>query len=208
MNARPSRNRGDLPQRLRQLRQERGWTLEQTSQHTGVAISTLSKIENGLVSPTYDILLRLAQGLKLDLAELFTPASHAMGEGRRVIERRGEGQVHLTPFYEHRLLCSQLSYKRMMPFHTRLRAFSTSTKEPDGWSQHDGEEFVYVLKGQIELHTDCYEPETLAEGDSFYIDSRMRHRLVNATPQVAEVLWITTQTQAALFSSSSTREHP
>lgn len=183
---------GDLPERLRRLRHDRGWTLEQTGKASGIAASTLSKIENGLLSPTYDVLLRLAAGLGLDLAELFAPPSHSMAAGRCVIERKGEGKAHHTPFYDHRLLCSRLSHKRMMPFHTRINAFDV--KEHEGWSQHDGEEFVYVLKGQVELHTEFYAPEVLDEGDSFYIDSRMKHRLVNATARPAEVLWITTQT--------------
>jgi len=182
---------GDLPQRLRQLRNDRGWTLEQTGKASGIAASTLSKIENGLISPTYDVLLRLAAGLDLDLSELFAPASHSMGVGRRVIERKGDGKAHPTPYYDHLLLCAQLSHKRMMPFRTRINAFDI--KETEGWSQHDGEEFVYVLKGQIVLHTEFYEPEVLGEGDSFYIDSRMRHKLVNATAEPAEVLWVTTQ---------------
>ncbi len=181
----------ELAERLRSLRTGRGWTLDQTSKASGVAASTLSKIENGLMSPTYDVLLRLASGLGMDLAELFSSPQDHMGAGRRMVERSGDGKHHDTPLYDHRLLCSQLSHKRLMPFLTRIKAYSIG--ENEGWSQHEGEEFVYVLDGAIELHTEYYEPEVLGAGDCFYIDSRMRHRVINASDAQAQVLWVSTR---------------
>ena len=41
------------------------------------------------------------------------------------------------------------------------------------WSSHEGEEFILVLKGLVELHTEFYEPARLEAGDSAYIDSGM-----------------------------------
>jgi transcriptional regulator with XRE-family HTH domain len=186
-----SLNQPALPERLRSLRQSRGWTLDKTSKASGVAASTLSKIENGLMSPTYDVLLKLAGGLDLDVAELFAPARDHMGAGRCSIERQEGGEIHETPMYRHRLLCSQLSHKRMMPFVTRIKAHTVA--ENEGWSRHDGEEFVYVLKGSVELHTEYYQPTILKAGDSFYIDSRMRHRVINRGKVDAEVIWVSTQ---------------
>jgi len=179
-----------LAERLRSLRQLRGWTLEQVSKSSGVPASSLSKIENAHSSPTYDVLLRLARTFDLDVAELFTPAEEHMGAGRRAIERRGKGEKHSTPMYEHLILCSQLANKRMMPFVTRIKKHDI--KETEGWSQHEGEEFVYVLSGSIELHTEFYQPAVLAQGDCFYIDSRMKHRVINHDDEDAYVLWVST----------------
>lgn len=182
-----------LAERLKYLRLQRSWTQGQVSKASGVAVSTLSKIENGLMSPTYDVLLRLAHGLDVDVAELFAPAQAHMGAGRRSIERAGQGEIHKTPMYHHELLCTQLSHKSMMPFRTRILARQIAPDE--GWSQHEGEEFVYVLNGEVELHTEFYQPEVLKAGDCFYIDSRMRHRVVNSSDQDAEVLWVSTEPQ-------------
>lgn len=182
-----------LAERLKYLRLQRSWTQGQVSKASGVAVSTLSKIENGLMSPTYDVLLRLAHGLDVDVAELFTPAQAHMGAGRRSIERAGQGEIHKTPMYHHELLCTQLSHKSMMPFRTRILAHQIAPDE--GWSQHEGEEFVYVLNGEVELHTEFYQPEVLKTGDCFYIDSRMRHRVVNSSDHDAEVLWVSTEPQ-------------
>ncbi|AMH04685.1 transcriptional regulator [Achromobacter xylosoxidans] len=179
-----------LAQRLRALRQERDWTLKQAALATGVSASTLSKIENGLLSPTYDNLIKIAAGLELDVAELFTASDAHMGTGRRSLSRQGEGRQYETPYYDHRLLCTALSHKRMMPFHTRVKA--RSFDEFQDWSRHGGEEFVYVLEGEVELYTEFYEPARLKAGESFYIDSRMGHRVISLSKQDALVLWVST----------------
>uniref|UniRef100_UPI0033416629 helix-turn-helix domain-containing protein n=1 Tax=Castellaniella defragrans TaxID=75697 RepID=UPI0033416629 len=180
-----------LAERLKALRLQRGWTQGQTGRASGISVSALSKIENGLVSPTYDVLLRLAHGLGVDVAELFAPAQAHMGAGRCSIGRTDEGEIHDTPLYRHRLLCSQLAHKHMMPFRSRIKSHG-ELRSDEGWSCHDGEEFVYVLEGAIELHTEFYQPVTLGPGDCFYIDSRMRHRVINQGDEDAEVLWLTT----------------
>ncbi|MCP2518583.1 XRE family transcriptional regulator [Achromobacter mucicolens] len=181
-----------LAQRLRALRQARAWTLKQAAEATGVSASTLSKIENSLLSPTYDNLIKIAAGLDLDVAELFTASDAHMGTGRRSLSRQGEGRQYETPYYDHRLLCTALSHKRMMPFHTRVKA--RSFDEFQDWSRHGGEEFVYVLEGEVQLYTEFYEPARLKAGESFYIDSRMGHRVISLSPDDAIVLWVSTHT--------------
>ncbi len=179
-----------LGQRIRGLRAAKGWTLEQTSQASGLARSTLSKIENGQMSPTYDALIKLASGLGIDLSELFAAQQEPTGVGRRSICRNNSGQPHPTPYYEHALLCNDLSNKDMVPFRTRIvaRAFD----DFEDWSRHVGEEFVYVLTGKVKLFTEFYEPVELGPGDSWYIDSRMGHRVISIGEENAEVLWVST----------------
>ena len=70
----------------------------------------------------------------------------------------------------------------MMPFHTRVKA--RSFEEFQDWSRHHGEEFVYVLSGEVELYTEFYEPARLRAG-SFYIDSRMGHRVISVSKEDA-----------------------
>lgn len=179
-----------LGQRVRAQRSKLDWTLEQASHATGLARSTLSKIENGLMSPTYDALIKLAAGLKIDISALFEPTESISGSGRRSISRKGTGQSHHTPYYDHVLLCNDMSNKDMIPFKTRILARSFDDFEE--WSRHTGEEFVYVLAGEIELFTEYYEPVRLGPGDSWYIDSRMGHRVISVSPENAEVLWVST----------------
>jgi len=89
------------------------------SQRTGIARSTLSKIENDQVSPTFSVVQKLISGLNIDLPQLFTPPKRERYTmGRRDLTRKGKGQLHPTPTYEHELLGHQLAQKRMIPFKT------------------------------------------------------------------------------------------
>ena len=184
----------ELGPRVRALRSQKSWTLENAAKATGLARSTLSKIENGQMSPTYDALLKLAQGFAVDISELFEPhaaeASPAAGSGRRSITRAGQGQTLPTPVYQHRLLCNDLSNKVMVPFRSVVTARSVDAF--DDWSRHEGEELVYILEGEVEMATEFYEPERLAAGDCAYLDSRMGHRVISVSPQDAVVLWVST----------------
>ena len=64
-------SRPNLGQRLRDLRTRNNWRIADVSRLTGLASSTISKVENGRMSLTYDKLQQLAHGLSLDLADLF-----------------------------------------------------------------------------------------------------------------------------------------
>ncbi|KUF11630.1 helix-turn-helix domain-containing protein [Pseudoponticoccus marisrubri] len=179
----------DLGQRVRELRKERNWTLEQAARQAGLARSTLSKIENGQMSPTYEALKKLAVGLEISVPQLFTPPRAEKVNGRMVVTLSGEGQSHATATYEHALLAETLTRKKMLPYRARVRARDMA--EFDGWVRHDGEEFLYVLTGVIRLYTEFYEPVEMKRGDSAYYDATMGHNVVSVSPEDATILWVT-----------------
>lgn len=179
----------DLGPRVRQLRKARGWTLEQAAQHAGLARSTLSKIENGQMSPTFDAVKKLAEGLKISVPQLFTPPSSTEINGRMAVTKSGDGEAHATTTYEHELLAQSLTRKSMLPYRTRIRARDVS--EFEGWVRHDGEEFLYVLTGIVQLYTEFYAPVELRRGDSAYYDAAMGHNVVSVSEEDATILWVT-----------------
>lgn len=179
----------NLGERVRDLRKERGWTLEQAAQQAGLARSTLSKIENGQMSPTYEALKKLAEGLSISVPQLFTPPSKAQVSGRMAVTKAGEGQGHATATYEHELLAGHLTRKQMLPYRARIRA--RDIEEFDGWVRHDGEEFLYVLTGVVRLYTEFYEPVELRRGDSAYYDASMGHNVISLSEEDATILWVT-----------------
>ncbi|SEL89899.1 transcriptional regulator, XRE family with cupin sensor [Roseovarius azorensis] len=179
----------DLGARVRDLRKARGWTLEQAARQAGLARSTLSKIENGQMSPTYEALKKLALGLEISVPQLFTPPSRNQINGRMAVTKSGEGAPKATATYEHELLAETLSKKRMMPYRARIRA--RGVEEFGGWVRHDGEEFLYVLTGVIRLYTEFYEPIELRRGDSAYYDATMGHNVISVSPEDATILWVT-----------------
>jgi transcriptional regulator with XRE-family HTH domain len=172
-----------LGQCLKAARQARGLTLKQVAERTGMALSTLSKVENGLMSLTYDKLLQLTSGLKMEIAELFNPAPATPVQGRPVTARRsisrgGQGQIITTKFYTYTYQCTDLIGKRMVPIMAEVRARSLDEFGP--LLRHAGEEYFLVTSGRVAVHTEFYSPEILGEGDGIYLDSTMGHAYLNA----------------------------
>ncbi len=178
-----------LGERLRAIRHSRKWTLQEASKLSSVGRSTLSKIENGLMSPTLDLLKKITRGMNIDLVDLFDERRRGFEpRGRRSITRKGEGKLNLTKTYRHELLATDISQKRMLPFRTTITA--RSLDEFDGWESHDGEEMLVVVSGSVEVHTEYYAPARLDEGDAIYFDSRMGHCVVSVGEGDAEVVWV------------------
>ena len=179
----PEGANSQLGQCLKAARQARGLTLKQVAERTGMALSTLSKVENGLMSLTYDKLLQLTSGLKMEIAELFNPAVGAPVQGRpvtarRSISRAGQGQLINTKFYTYTYQCTDLIGKRMVPIVAEVRARSLDEFGP--LLRHAGEEYFLVTSGRVAVHTEFYAPEILDEGDGIYLDSTMGHAYLNA----------------------------
>lgn len=186
---RPQRKpNSSIGETLRQMRQARGLTLNELARRCDLAPSTLSKIENGQMSPTYDTILSLGEGLEVDVADLFSERQTAAVSGRRTVTRAGGGVMHQTEQYDYQMLCTDLANKQFVPLKATVKA-NTMTRFSEMLS-HPGEEFVYVLSGEVELHTQFYAPTRLVAGDSAYFDSTMGHALLKASDEDAEVLWI------------------
>ena len=179
----------DLGTRVRELRKAKGWTLEQAAERAGLARSTLSKIENGQMSPTYDGLKKLAEGLGISVPQLFTPPRHGSPGGRMATTMAGQGEAHVTTTYEHELLAGALTRKSMLPYRATIHA--RKFEDFNGWVRHDGEEFLFVLTGQIRLFTEFYAPIDMKRGDSAYYDASMGHNVVSLSPEDATILWVT-----------------
>ncbi|MBB3020972.1 transcriptional regulator with XRE-family HTH domain [Microvirga lupini] len=182
-------SRARLGEQLRLIRQGRGLTLRDVAERTGLAISTLSKVEHDQMSLTYDKLVQLAHGLEIGFAELFAPPEHpAMVTARRSITRNGDGVLQRTANYEYRYLCTELAAKRMVPIVTRIKSHTIQEFGP--LVSHAGEEFIYVLEGAITVHTEFYEPVLLHRGDSIYLDSTMGHAYLAAGTEDALALGV------------------
>ena len=200
----PEQSASDLGHRVRRARLAHDLTLETASRLCGVSRSALSKIENGLMSPTFDVLQKIVRGLQIDLAELFGTAPALNASGRRALTRRNEGQRHAYRGYQMELLATELAHKAMLPFRIRISAHTLDAF--DDWGRHEGEEFLYVISGSVCLYSELYAPTHLNAGDSLYFDSRTGHAAVSTSEEDAEVLWMATSAdlpQAPAVSESS-----
>lgn len=166
---------------MKSIRSRNGWTLKEMSAKSGIPVSTLSKVEHDRLTLSYDKLQQLSQRLSIRMSDLF-----AEDEGDttpRVTGRRSVGTIDqavrvTTDNYDYHYLCTDLRQKRMIPIITRIRAHSAS--EFGELVRHQGEEFIYVLEGRIEVHSEFYDPVTLDARQGIYLDSSMGHAYVVA----------------------------
>jgi len=190
--ARPPEKRPvpDLAQRLSEIRASRRLTLREMQVLTGIPASTLSKVQNGQATLSYGALVRLAQGLGIEVSDLFTSRTVDIKAGRRAITKRGTAPREATARYMFELLCGDLIHKQMNP--AILEITARSLREAGGLLQHEGEEFIYVLSGTLELHSEDYRPARLEQGDALYLDSTSAHAYVSAGKEPARILAVTT----------------
>lgn len=181
---------------LKRLRRERGWPLAELSKRTGLPTSTLSKVENGKMSLTYDKLTRITEGLEIDVASIFGEQATASperktgfaGNGRRSITRSGEGGVIDTPTYRHLYQATDLLEKKFVPLLADIK--HRSIEEFGELIRHEGEEYSFVLEGVVEFHSELYAPVLLYPGDAIYFDSSMGHAYIAAEDGPCRVLSI------------------
>jgi transcriptional regulator with XRE-family HTH domain len=185
-------NLSEIGASLKQIRRRLDLTLAQTAARTGVSASALSKIENGQVSPSFDIIKRISNGLGVEIEELVRPGAASPVSGRKTLTRQGDASLFTSGQYDYRAHATELSRKSMVPLEMRIRA--RSIEEFDHWSAHSGEEFVYVLSGAIEVHTEHYAPFRLNPEESAYFDSGMKHLFLSVSKEDARVLSVSHDT--------------
>jgi transcriptional regulator with XRE-family HTH domain len=196
--------RSGIGRKLRETRKKRGLTLTALGKRTGYSASALSKMENERLGLTYDKLTALAIALDVDLSDLFNDSSSRAlpaASGRRSIARKGSGKNIPTKNYDYHYISPELSNKQMVPMHGTVQAKTLEEFGP--LVKHGGEEWIYVLKGEIEVHSEFYAPEHLKQGDSIYIDSRMGHAYLSKSKTDAEILAVCTAPDEELMDPAS-----
>lgn len=180
----------EIGARLRGFRKARGWTQGDLAKRCGLAVSTISKVETGQLSPSFETLLRIAEGLSVNLGDLMTVSADESEKTRRAYTRKGMGELHETGAYVYELLCGEIKHKLMHPLVAILKAHSVN--EFGGLLAHPGEEVLYVLDGTVEVLTEHYKPLRLVAGDCAYFDSTMGHGCISVGEDDARIFWVST----------------
>jgi transcriptional regulator with XRE-family HTH domain len=161
--------------RLRALRKQRGTTLTQLAEATGISVSTLSRLESGGRRPTLELLLPLARAHQVPLDELVgAPAT-------------GDPRIHATPIVRHGVTFVPLTrrpgglqaFKQILPPHTPSGLLEQQS--------HEGYEWLYVLSGRLRLLLGEHDL-ILTPGEVAEFDTRVPHCVANPDPSPAEVL--------------------
>lgn len=171
---------------VRKLRVAKGWTLQELSDKSGVPLSTLSKLELGQSSLTYDKILRICAALDIDpgLSILQQASAAPAPSARRVVVRKGEGEHFSYGEHAAKVGGQDLLSKSFTPITLTLHANDSRRQTLPG------EVYLLVLTGTALLHTDIYAPLKLNGGDAIFFDGSTEHRLHAASQEPCSVLMI------------------
>jgi len=172
--------------RIRRVRQERGLTIKDLSSRTGIDTADLERMESSETIPALGQLVRLGRALDMKMGYFISPGvdqfmTVVRKEARRPISRYGETKsIEHGYFYES--LAPEKADRLMEPFIVTL-----VPKATDEFSTHSGQEFLYVLKGELKLQVGD-RVEFLKPGDAAYYDSNQPHLVRCAGTTVTKVL--------------------
>jgi electron transfer flavoprotein alpha subunit/quercetin dioxygenase-like cupin family protein len=171
--------RGGLGRRWKDLREDRGYTLDEIAQALEVSPHDVETIEENQAAPSVSLLLRFAQLMRVDPAPFLT-----MADGTRADRRRVESFTKRTQNYSYRTLTPGAEQKH-------LRAFRVTIDPKRDHKmieyKHEGEEFVYVLRGEAEIKVG-EETRALKRGDSLHFEASIPHHLRNPSAQKTELI--------------------
>jgi transcriptional regulator with XRE-family HTH domain len=172
-------------QGVRALRQRKGWTLEKLSSHCGLSISFLSQVERGLSSLSISSLHSICEALEVPMTHFFAETS----TNGPLVVRAGDPRSRILIGDSH------VTYNMLSASFPNRVLEALISEYPPHYSPplvtHEGEEFGYVLEGNILLQVGNQE-ETLGPGDSFHIISSQPHTVQNPSAELAKVLWVLT----------------
>jgi len=172
-------------ERLKALRISSGLTLDALAERSGFTKGYLSKIENGKSAPPIASLARIARSMNQDLSYFFVDpaqpddAIEAGADAKVSVVHRWERKPVVrggTGFgYDYVSLAHKKAHKHMEPF---IFTFPSEV-DIDTYFEHPGEEFIYILAGEVEFEIKIdghLRRWTLEPGDSIYFESSLPHR--------------------------------
>ncbi|OGP96786.1 MAG: hypothetical protein A2157_00670 [Deltaproteobacteria bacterium RBG_16_47_11] len=175
-------------ERIKTIRENKGLSLKEVADLTGFSTALLSQMENHLVSPSLGTMIKLANSLEVRVGDLLgetqgEPFTIVRKDERKSVSRFASKEgVKYGYFYES--LGFDKKDRHMEPFIVTLEPATVKTSKT---SAHEGEEFIFVLEGEMEVilgdHTDVLSP-----GDSIYYDSTIPHRVQCHQDKITRIL--------------------
>ena len=175
-------------EKVKVLREQKGLSLKELADLTGFSTALLSQMENHLVSPSLGTMIKLAKALGVRVGDFFgetegEPFAIVRKDERKTVSRFASKEG-VKYGYSYESLGFEKKNRHMEPFIVTLEPATIKTSKT---SVHDGEEFIFVLEGEMEVilgtHTDVLYP-----GDSIYYDSNIPHRVQCHQEKVTRIL--------------------
>ncbi len=166
-----------IGKKIKQVRTEKKISFESLANETGFSIEFLKEIEAGKRTPPVGALLQISRALQIDSGFL-------LKEQESNLEKRIRAYAKRTDNYAYETLTPGAENKHLKAFKVSIQPMQDH--KGVGY-QHEGEEFVYMLKGRIEIVVGDHV-NRLNAGDSLHFNSGIRHKLRNLGEEEAELL--------------------
>ncbi len=173
----------DIGAKIRKLRKTSGLTLEELASRSELTKGFLSQLERNLTSPSISTLENILEALGTSLAEFFQEESD-----ERIVFGKEDFFEDEQDEYSISWIVPNAQKNEMEPILLRLPISGKSMKV----SNHDGQEFGYVLRGTIRIELENGTSHVVHAGETFYMDGSLSHQIVNAGKSSAQMLWIST----------------
>jgi len=175
-HARTSHNDPAIGQNVKSLRQAMGYSVQDLAEYTGLSRALITQIENEHVSPPISTLLKIANALQTDVSFFFQDQGHrektvVVRSDERLLSPRRQVKGKVEFGYSYEALAHKKAFKGMEPF---LVTFDPKPAEEVIQLSHEGEEFHFLLSGQLEFSSQ-EQTIVLDPGDSLYFDSDQLH---------------------------------
>jgi quercetin dioxygenase-like cupin family protein len=172
-----AKKRVSVGQKIKKARTGKKLKLDQLANETGFSTDYLKEIESGKAIPPVGALLQISRALEIDSGAL-------LKEPESRLESRIKAHTKRTENYAYTTLTPGAENKHLKAFLVSVEA----RQAHKGISyNHEGEEFVYVLTGKIEVVVGEHV-NILDKGDSLHFNSGIRHKLTNICDETAELL--------------------
>ena len=186
-----SNNNSALGSKIKGIRESRNLTVEEIAESSGLTVDQINSIENDENLPSLGPLIKIARAMGVRLGT-FMDDNDALGPVIcRAKDREKEssisfsnGAVDARKHMEYHPLAQQKAGRHMEPF---VIDINPEDKTEFNLSAHEGEEFIYVMNGEVEIEYGK-EKYTLHEGDSIFYDSIVKHHVHGAPGKSAKIL--------------------
>ncbi len=175
-----------IGKRMRLLRKEKDITLEELSEKSGVALATLSRMENNKMAGTLASHNKICKALGVSISELYRELEDETKTVEAVPKyKRTEHFIHARKA-KYELLVTKTLDKKIMPLMMKLASGGKTQKEQN---KPGVEKFIYMIAGTLEAIVGN-ETHTLKRGDSLYFDASLPHVFKNNAKTEAEAMCI------------------
>ena len=165
--------------KMQQLRLRKRYSFDGLANETGFTPDYLRKVESKELIPTVSAIIRISKALSVDPGSFLSAEESEASEKRRI-----ESYMKRAEAYSYKPLTPGAMTKHMKAF---LVTIDPKTNHKMVEYQHEGEEFIYVLKGELEIAVGDHV-QRLKKGESIHFNSAITHRLKNISDKKMELI--------------------